>query len=88
LGDYLYNITCRDAIEDGGNAFWSRVIWDASVVAWLLSDDFTRDKVIPAPIPSYDHGYVFDSRRHFMKVVYYVNRDAIFEDMFQKIAGV
>jgi inosine-uridine nucleoside N-ribohydrolase len=88
LGDYLYEITCRDALEDGGNTCWSRVIWDISAVAWLLSDGFTRDMLIPAPIPSYDQGYIQDSRRHFMKVVYFVNRDMIFEDLFKKIAAI
>ncbi|MCL2420828.1 MAG: nucleoside hydrolase [Defluviitaleaceae bacterium] len=87
LGDYLYDVTCKAAIEDGGNNCWSRVIWDISVVAWLLSDDFAQDATIPAPIPSYDNGYVQDSRRHIMKAVYSLNRDAIFKDLFEKIAA-
>jgi len=86
VGDYLYNVTCKAGVEDGGNMCWSRVIWDISTVAWLLSDDFTRDSLIPAPIPSYDQGYVIDPNRHIMKVVYHVNRDAIFKDLFEKLS--
>jgi inosine-uridine nucleoside N-ribohydrolase len=86
LGDYLYTITCRDAIEDGGNSCWSRVIWDISAVAWLLSERFTRDELIKAPIPSYDHGYIHTPHRHLMKVAYFVHRDAVFEDLFNKVA--
>ena len=86
LGDYLYDVTCKAAVDDGGNNCWSRVIWDISAVAWVLSDSFVMDAVIPAPIPSYDHGYIQDSRRHIMKVAYYLHRDAIFKDLFEKIA--
>ena len=85
LGDYLYDVTCKAAVDDGGNNCWSRVIWDISAVAWLLSDSFVMDAVIPAPIPSYDNGYIQDSRRHIMKVAYYLHRDAIFKDLFEKI---
>ncbi|MCL2363483.1 MAG: nucleoside hydrolase [Defluviitaleaceae bacterium] len=87
LGDYLYDITCDKAVrEDGGNAAWSRVIWDISVVAWLLGDDFVKDVTVPAPIPAYEGGYLHDPHRHPMKVAYYVNRDAVFLDLFGKLA--
>jgi len=86
LGDYLYDVTCKAAIEDGGNENWSRVIWDISTVAWLLSEEFVMDAIVPSPIPTYDHGYVQDSNRHIIKVAYFVRRDAIFKDMFEKIA--
>jgi inosine-uridine nucleoside N-ribohydrolase len=86
LGDYLYNLSCRVAEQDGGSSAWSRVIWDISVVAWLLGENFVQDMLVPTPIPSYDHGYIHDSSRHFMKVAYYVNRDAIFLDLFKKLA--
>ena len=85
LGEYLYDLSCRVAIEDGGNATWSRIIWDIAVVAWLLGENFVRDMLIPAPIPSYDQGYIHDSSRHFMKVAYYLDRDAIFLDFFTKL---
>jgi len=87
LGDYLYDLSCRVAIEDGGNAAWSRVIWDISVVAWFMGEDFVQDMLVPAPIPSYDQSYIHDSSRHFMKVAYHLNRDAIFLDLFKKLAG-
>ena len=85
LGDYLYEFSTKTAIHDGGNAAWSRVIWDISVIAWLLGENFVKDSLTPAPIPSYDQGYIHDPNRHMMKVAYHVNRDAIFLDLFQKI---
>ena len=87
LGDYLYEYSCKVAIHDGGNTCWSRVIWDISAVAWVLSDRFIKDLIVHAPIPTYEHGYVLDPTRHFMKVAYHLNRDAIFEDLFKKIAN-
>ncbi|MCL2361059.1 MAG: nucleoside hydrolase [Defluviitaleaceae bacterium] len=84
LGDYLYDITCREAIKDGGNLAWSRVIWDISVVAWLLGD-MVLDTLTPAPIPSYDQGYIHHPDRHLMKVAYHVNRDRIFLDLYTKL---
>jgi inosine-uridine nucleoside N-ribohydrolase len=89
LGDYLYEITCHKAVkEDGGNAAWSRVIWDISVVAWLLGDDYVKAVTVPAPLPSYDNGYLHDAQRHPMKVAYWLNRDGIFLDLFKKVAAV
>jgi len=85
LGDYLYEVTCRDAIADGGNSCWSRVIWDIATVAWLVSDNFVETATIPSPIPTYDHAYVHDPRRHIIKSAYFLHRDAIFQDLFEKI---
>jgi len=85
LGDYLYDTTCKKAIEDGGNSTWSRVIWDISVIAWLLGDNYVKDTTITAPIPNYDNGYSYDVNRHFIKVAYSVNRDAIFLDLFNAL---
>ncbi|MDR2590537.1 MAG: nucleoside hydrolase [Oscillospiraceae bacterium] len=85
LGDYLYDITCKVALEDGGNATWSRVIWDISTIAWLKGEDYVKDTIITTPIPNYDYGYSFDVNRHFMKVAYHVNRDVIFHDLFNTL---
>jgi len=86
LGDYLYDITKKAAIHDGGNQAWSRVIWDISVIAYLLGDDYVKTATVPAPIPAYENGYLHDPHRHPMKVAYFVNRDGIFLDLFEKIA--
>ena len=87
IGDYLYHNVCEEVTHYDGGMAWSRVIWDVSAVAWLLGDKFVWDSIIPAPIPSYDNGYVFDNRRHYIKTALYVERDAIFADLFTKIAA-
>ena len=59
---------------------------DVTAVGWLLEGDFMKDRLVPSPIPQYDHHYSFDPDRHFMRYVYSVNRDALFEDLFRKLA--
>ena len=67
---------------------WTRVIWDVTAVAWLLNDNnrFMRDELRPSPIPEYDHHYGSDPTRHLIKYVYQINRDALFEDLFEKLS--
>ena len=67
---------------------WSRVIWDVTTIGWLLNRDgsFMQDKLIPTPIPQYDHHYSQDSRRPLCRYVYMVRRDALFADLFGRLA--
>lgn len=88
LCDYLVDIVERDGAAESPYKTWTRVIWDVTAVGWLLDGDFMRDRLTPSPIPQYDHHYSFDSDRHFIRYVYSVNRDALFEDLFAKLASL
>ena len=68
---------------------WSRCIWDVTAVAWLLNDNdrFMRSYITATPIPEYDHRYSIDPTRHPERYVYSINRDALFTDLFTKLAG-
>lgn len=88
LCDYLVDIVERDGAAESPYKTWSRVIWDVTAVGWLLEEDFMRDKLVPSPIPQYDHHYSFDPDRHFIRYVYWINRDALFDDLFEKLAQV
>ena len=81
LCDYLCEITIKEANPHNNHKTWSRVIWDAATIAWLLDDRFTAGALTPAPIPTRD-GYAFDNTRHLIRSVYWLNRDAVFEAMF------
>lgn len=85
LCDYLVDVTTREG-ESSGCKTWSRTIWDVTTVAWLLNDDFTRSAIEHIPLPGYDDCYSFDSTRHFYRVVYHIDRDRVFEDLFRKLA--
>ncbi|MCM1494129.1 MAG: nucleoside hydrolase [Muribaculaceae bacterium] len=87
LCDYLVDLVEREGSRGSRYAAWTRVIWDVTAVGWLLEEDFMQDRLVPAPIPQYDHHYSFDPRRHLIRYVYRINRDALFEDLFEKLAG-
>ena len=88
LCDYLVENTVREAESYASGKPWTRVIWDVTAVAWLLNEGgrFMTDELRTAPIPEYDHHYAYDSRRHLMKYVSGIHRDALFEDLFTKLA--
>jgi hypothetical protein len=86
LCNYLVDYTAKSAVKDGGLANWTRVIWDVTAAAWLLDGDYMQDYLVPSPIPQYDHHYSFDPVRHFIRYVYHINRDKLFQELFRKLA--
>ena len=64
----------------------TRVLWDVVAVAWLLNEDerFMFSRVDSLAIPEYNHQYSYDKSRK-MRYIYYVKRDALVTDLFQKL---
>lgn len=89
LCDYLVRNTVKEAEGYAAGQPWTRVIWDVTAVAWLMNDDhrFMWDELRHVPVPEYDRRYAFDSGRHFMRYVSSLNRDALFADLFARLAG-
>ncbi len=87
LADYLAQNTIDEAESYAAGKPWSRVIWDIAGIAWLLNDNdrFMKGRVIRNTIPTYDGYFIVDGGDHFMHYVYHINRDAIYEDLFQKL---
>jgi inosine-uridine nucleoside N-ribohydrolase len=65
---------------------WSKVIWDISAVAWLIEPKWIPSKVVPSPRLTEDFQYRAAAGRHPVRVATGVNRDAIFDDLFGKLA--
>lgn len=88
LCDYLVDVTTEEALKmnTGNKETWSRPIWDATAIGWLLDGDYMDDCIISSPIPEFDHHYGFDLTRHPIKCVYHVHRDNLFADLFAKLA--
>ena len=83
LSDYLCKIVCE---YNSGNAYcWSKVIWDVSAVAALLTPGYGEAVALPTPILTSDSLYAFDTARHHMLYVRSLNRDRIFADLFKTI---
>ena len=73
-----------------GNA-WSRVIWDVTAVAWLTganadgTNKYMYFRNVPAPVCEYDFTYSHDESRQSIAYVYYIKRDALLNDMIEKL---
>lgn len=89
LCDYLCENTIKEAESYAADKPWTRVIWDVTAVAWLLNENgkFMQERLIPSPIPEYDKHYAVNENRHFIKYVYSINRDALFEDLFRVLGA-
>lgn len=87
LCDYLVQHTTEEAEQYASGKVWSRVIWDVTAVGWLLNDRdrFMSSRILPAPIPQYDDHYGYDFTRHPICYVWHINRDALFQDLFDKL---
>ena len=85
LCDYLASYTAQEAVKSNPYPTWTRVIWDVTTVGWLLDGAFMDDCLIHSPIPEYDGHWARDDRRHFIKYVYSVHRDALMADLFAKL---
>lgn len=86
LCDYLVENTVHEAETVEKEKCWSRAIWDVTAVGWLLEEHFMKERFEPSPIPEYDDKWGFDRTRHMIKYVYSINRDALFTDLFEKLA--
>jgi inosine-uridine nucleoside N-ribohydrolase len=82
LGDYLYETfeRCHD-----DHFAYSRVIWDISVMAYLVNPQWVPTQLVHSPVLT-DHGtWSRDLSRHFIRCAYAVQRDPIFKDLFLKL---
>lgn len=87
LCDYLVEHTVEAANRYAKGKVWSRVIWDVTAIGWLLNDNhrLMLDKLVPTPIPQYDHHYSHDPRRPLCRYVYHINRDGLLGDLVAHI---
>ncbi len=84
LADYLYNIVVE---YSGGRAVYSKVIWDVTAVAWLVNPQWIATDLVHSPVLTDQATFSTDRSRHFIRMATEVSRDAIFNDLFKKIAG-
>lgn len=64
---------------------WAKEIWDIAAVAYVINPDWIPSDIVHTPVLNENCTYSFDNRRHLMKVAKFVNRNAIFKDMYNKI---
>ena len=82
IGDYLFQIYEEFVDEYPGR---SKPIWDLAPGAWLLNSDWLKTHIEASPSLNDDLRYIRDASRHPMRVVDWLDRDAIFGDFFEKL---
>ena len=83
IGDYLSSI--YDAYLDEHFAR-TRPIWDLAPLAWLVDPRWVPTVVRPSPILTAGLTWSIDPRRHPIREAIGVDRDAVFADLFGRLA--
>jgi inosine-uridine nucleoside N-ribohydrolase len=84
IADYLYQ-TYAEVYAD--HFAKSRVLWDVVAVAWLIDPVFTSTALMASPLVSDAFTLSHDPRRHLIREVIALNRDAILADLFTRLRG-
>ena len=64
---------------------WSKVLWDMTSIAYMINSDWTPSQLVHAPTVTPYNTYSFDNNRHLIRMVYHIDRDAVFRDFFKKL---
>lgn len=90
LGDYLYGQFLQySAVRTKGRGKgypYSKVIWDISAIAWLISPEWVPSEIVPSPVLTDDLRWESGTGRHNIRVANDINRDAVFSDLFARLA--
>ena len=82
LCDYL----CQRFYNDGVHGIQERrVIWDISVIAYMINKEWFETKEISCPNINDDTSYEIMTNNHKITVVNYLNVDKIYKDLFEKL---
>jgi purine nucleosidase len=84
LGEFLAD---RYAEHVGDALGKSKVLWDIGATAWALNPRWLRTKLVPAAVIGADGRKAEDPTRHLMAEAYAVDRDAIYADLFRRLAS-
>lgn len=63
----------------------SRIIWDISTVGYVINPNWCPSTLVPTPRLTQDLKWEQDEKRHEMRLVRFIYRDALLGDMFSKI---
>ena len=65
-----------------------RVIWDISVIAYMINKKWFEVKEISCPIVNEDSSYTLTDNGHKIKIVTDANREEIYNDLFRKLGDI
>ena len=82
LCDYL----CNRFYNDGKHGIQTRrVIWDISVIAYLINKDWFQISQINCPNINDDTSYELNTNNYLITMVDFIDSDKVFGDMFRKM---
>lgn len=82
LCDYL----CERFYNDGVHGIKERrVIWDISVIAYMINKEWFQTEEVSCPNIKDDTSYEITSNKHKITVVNYLDVDKIYKDLFEKL---
>ena len=85
LCDYL----CKRFYNDGVHGVQERrVIWDISVIAYMINKEWFETEEISCPNIKEDTSYELTKNNHKVTIVNYLNVDKIFKDLFNKLGEI
>lgn len=64
---------------------WAKEIWDVATIGFMINPEWAPSVLEPSPRLSDDCFWGRDPRRHLIRVVTGLNRNAIFKDMYLKL---
>jgi hypothetical protein len=82
IGDFLTDRFEGCADDHYG---YSRVIWDISVIAWLIDAGHIPSDLVHSPIVTDQLTWSLDPARHLIRKARFANRNSVFRDFFQKL---
>ncbi len=85
LCNYLIQRFCDDGYTDLRDR---RVIWDISVIAYLINPEWFQTNQIHSPKISDDTSYIMTHNQHYITFVNYLDVNNIYRDLFGKLGGV
>ena len=94
MGDYLHQLYTHNPLwpvlgvdaQTALQGVYSWVIWDVINIAWLLNPDWVPSGLVRTPLLGDDLHWQAAPNRHWMREAHGVQRDAIFSDLFGKLA--
>ena len=66
---------------------YSRVIWDISTIAYLNHPASVPTHLVHSPVLTDQVTWSTDASRHWIRCAYFVHRDAVFRDLYRKLAA-
>jgi len=85
VGDYLFEIFSDYYPDHFGR---SKEIWDLGPVAYLVNPGWAESALVHSPILTAGETWSCDPRRHMVRELLALDRDAIFGDLFRRLEAL